>query len=142
MLGGLPKRWVQLHTCVSSELWLLLREDSPDSKEFLKIIRFLTQEVTQALTDATWHPWRSRLRWWYPLRRYDSVFRAVHLSLLKGVAAFHGLATTEQLAEHFEYALLDRKHQRELIRFSRRKNPENFISKPLPVVIPNPKKDD
>lgn len=49
ILAGLPKGWVQLYSCVSAELEMLLREDSHDSKEFLKIIRFLTQEVTQAL---------------------------------------------------------------------------------------------
>ena len=133
MLAGLPEGWVQLYISVLDSLWKILQLESaegPQSPGMRKIMEFLTRELTSILGDATWHPWRTRLRRWYSVRRYGQLYMAIHVSLMKGLVAVYGWDTPEQAAEYFDFPVLDRKEQRKLIRFSRSNNPENFISKP------------
>lgn len=92
-------------------------------------MEFLTRELTTILASATWHPWRTRVRRWYLVYRYRQVYMAIHVSLAKGFAAANGWDTSEQFAEYFDFSILDRERQRELILFSRSKDPEHFVRK-------------
>jgi cytochrome bd-type quinol oxidase subunit 2 len=93
MLAGLPEGWVQLYTSTLGSLWLTLQAEGAEAQEiqeWRKIIQFLTRELTAILADATWHPWRTRLRRWHLVRRYGQVYAAIHVSLLKGLVAANG----------------------------------------------------
>jgi hypothetical protein len=133
MLAGLPEGWVQLYGSVLGSLSLILQADgaeAQETQELRKIMQFLARELTTILADATWNPWRTRLCRWYLVRRYREVYTAIHVSLFKGLTAINGWDTTEQAAEYFEFPTLNRKRQRELIRFSKSKSREHFIGKP------------
>jgi hypothetical protein len=137
MLAGLPEGWVQLYTAVLSTLCLTLRLTDAEgdlSPEWRRIMEFLTRELTIILANATWHPWRTRVRHWYLVRRYRQVYTAMHVSIAKGFAAANNWNTREQYEEYFDFHILDRKRQRELIRFSRNTNSEQFVARKPPAV--------
>jgi hypothetical protein len=62
---------------------------------------------------------------------YREVYTAIHVSLAKGLAAVNSWDTPEQFTEHFEFPILSRGRQRELIRFSRSKNPRAFYKQAI-----------